>query len=641
TLSTLRAERRQLFASVDLLGLGEGGTGHDLRSSLALAQSSHVAISLVSSVPVEPGEPVWKPLCAALADWEGEEEVGGEGTLDGTWAWARAGEGGEGDVDGKEGGDARGGICFVLFSTPLVSEEGSLDRSELGRARLHLPSLFAAGREPERERLPVLSARAERVGYVTISLKLLHALRWARGGGGEGCRMSVGVGELTLAPSAVARVEELSRGRALAVKVQLPAGLPLLTTPQITLDPEGRGGSFGYTEEVAIDAGSEAHMGMIAALSAEDDSHVHVFFTLVITGERKVSRYGIRNHCVTLTSPSAACGGRERELGTASINLRDLSENGQDAIDVELSLRDDRGARGVLGFLRASLIALRAISLISHSAEVSKSRMRRPKPAELLRLARRMGGMQLEEGWVVWEGWEMDGEEGRGMRKGRGIGIDFSLLDSLSATGLEEMAAAGGRESGMGRRRGGVKEGRGRGEEREGDEVGGVGEGESQLHRLVSCGARLSAQAPRKPADFEASLWGAGRVEKLWTMGTAAALQVVALRLRAHTALAAAGMEQRGKEDEEEARAARYRRRIAEARGASPPGAGGEGASSRSGSGAGVAGDRALMHEVLALREVLSKYEELTRGLHGSLSQLAGEHLALAARCETSEASQS
>lgn len=119
--------------------------------------------------------------------------------------------------------------------------------------------------------------------------------------------MSVGVGELTLAPSAVARVEELSRGRALAVKVQLPAGLPLLTTPQITLDPEGRGGSFGYTEEVAIDAGSEAHMGMIAALSAEDDSHAHVFFTLVITGERKVSRYGIRNHCVTLTSPSAAC----------------------------------------------------------------------------------------------------------------------------------------------------------------------------------------------------------------------------------------------------------------------------------------------------------------------------------------------
>ena len=151
-LNSLRRDDRQIWAAVDLLGLGVGGVGHALRTAPRVPTHENAAIHLDARVPVvrrqrirlcshptlepsgprlaptssgsvplrqEPGEPIWQPLQDALAS---EEEQ---------------------DSD----------CYFVLYSGPIDGDtDDSTNRVELGTAHLNLEALMK--RVPPNKREP-------------------------------------------------------------------------------------------------------------------------------------------------------------------------------------------------------------------------------------------------------------------------------------------------------------------------------------------------------------------------------------------------------------------------------------------------------------------------------------------------------
>ncbi|KAL1521382.1 hypothetical protein AB1Y20_021048 [Prymnesium parvum] len=567
THRSLQREDCCIYAQVDLLGLGEGGVGHALRTTSLPPSNARVPLSLTALVPVEPGEPIWDPLQQALASDE------------------------EQDSD----------VYFVLYSVPSKSHDGLVGREELGTAHLNLEALFKVEREPKRERLPILNHQTERIGWMTVSLHHLAALRWARDGGDSGCRVVVEVSDLRIDPGAAAKVEQATRDRSLAVRIHLPGGLPPLRTPLLRLASGVREGTFAYREPSSIAPGSATHMALVAALQAEDDDHpvADVRFSLVVAAESKAGCMCAQ----TLAQIPAACvplqGVRERELGSASINI--LATDG-DASNVDLSLRDER--RGSLvAVLRVSLLARDAVALIRQGALAAKASLAPPTSHELhallaaLRRNDHLTPLDLITNLS-------DDEEEQAKAKD---GIDFALLDSLPSTSIHA-AVEGGQLP--------LRE-----------------EARAQKLRvaLAEGAQRLAACAPKK-TDFHREHWPAERVERLWNVSGMTALCSAQQQRQAWQAAVVAQLERSEQEAVAARLARRNRRRVSEAAG-SGGGDGGERHLARRAPG----NETALWHDAVALREVVATYEKLSSALHGALTQLAAEHLALAARCEESE----
>ena len=490
-LNSLRRDGRQIWVAVDLLGLGVGGVGHALRTAPLIPTHENTALHLDARVPVvrrrysypvrnprtsstsrartdlayciplpqEPGEPIWQPLQEALASKE------------------------EQDSD----------CYFVLYSGPMDSDsDATTDRVELGTAHLNLEALMKRTppkkRDPEHERLPVVDAQTERVAWLTVSMKVVDALKWAQSHAGGGCRITVGVGELAIDAEGGERAEQAAHDRGLVVQVELPGELPLLRTPQLVLAGDTTRGTFAFSSDAKVAPASAAHLALVAALEAEDESLADVYFTLVAVAEKKGGRerdlgfgapWGVVGGapCVARvqvsrrarsaplspphTAPAKTCFGVYTELlpcrplcrplRAASLNLHDLLRKGADASNVALTLRDERRAATgetavAVATLRVSLSALAAIDQLTHSVHAAEKALAPASTRQLLRLSRavRNNAPLPEAIEAAVDPEALEEEEESASRRG----IDFELLDSLSAKSLAELAGEGeGRRS--------------------------------------------------------------------------------------------------------------------------------------------------------------------------------------------------
>ena len=150
-------------------------------------------------------------------------------------------------------------VYFVLHGADAL---GGAPR-ELGSAHINLERLLKRGSDATRERLPILDPKGARVGAVTVSLRALDALTWAKRGADESMVFGVRVGALTLAAAGQARLD----GRSTAlVEVVMPAGIAPLRSAAARI--MGGKADIGFKASAEVAAGSATHGELAAALAA-------------------------------------------------------------------------------------------------------------------------------------------------------------------------------------------------------------------------------------------------------------------------------------------------------------------------------------------------------------------------------------
>ena len=263
---------------------------------------------------------------------------------------------------------------------------------------MNLEDLLKREHEPHHEALAVLDTKGKRIATMSVSVKSLVALRFAKqrlGGGGERLGMRLAVNQLSLDSTTRTRLGDLLARRSLKVAIDLPGGVSSssLATPALKwpTDPalkSSKGGAgaagaaeplaepqldFRYEAHVDVAPGAASHMALLSALrtaeslgsSDEPDVNAEVIFTLIAV--------------------CTARGEGDLELGWGVVSLIKLLATESDLISHNLPLEDESTGQP-LGTLTISVHAHELLSLVQRSMQRTTSALAPPSLRSLVEM---------------------------------------------------------------------------------------------------------------------------------------------------------------------------------------------------------------------------------------------------------------